>query len=162
MYKFYVSLDKDLNKDGTKDNMILKYKNSKFMVGIPLKNTTLISNSLFSNSNKPTIPKDAYYVISKKDLNNDEIKDFVLAIFKKNGELIVVIPLNRDKLMKYKNRDKLMKYKKGGNINNKDKDIVYIKDETDFTQHFKAGAGNTLGSMLSLLAIDTITSEFKG
>jgi hypothetical protein len=157
MYKFYVSLDKDLNKDGTKDNMILKYKDSEFMGGIPLKNTTLISNSLFSKSNKPKIPKNAYYVISKKDLNNDNIKDFVLAIFKKNGELIVVIPLNRDELMKYK---------KGGNINNKNeinhKDIVYIKDETDFNQHFKAGAGNTLGSMLSLLAIDKVISLFDG
>lgn len=152
---FYVSLDKDLNKDGTKDNMILKYKDSEFIAGIPLKNTTLISNSLFSKSKRPKISKNAYYVISKKDLNNDKVKDYVLAIFKKNGDLIVVIPINKEKLMKYKQEGGAAK------INNENTE-VHVKDKSDFFQYIKMGSGIKIGSMITEFAFETVKNVFSG
>tara|TARA_Y100000389_G_scaffold128022_2_gene125383 strand:+ start:8559 stop:9026 length:468 start_codon:yes stop_codon:yes gene_type:complete len=152
---YYVSLDKDLNKDGQKDNMLLKYdsKGKDFIVGLPIKNTHKVCECFFKS--KPNIPQNAYYVVSKKDLNGDKKKDYVVGVFKNNGDLLVLLPLDIEKIKK-KEGGATIKQKNPENQKNQ----VFIQNNTGFLQATKLGAGDHLGRIMMVGVTDALANAF--
>lgn len=147
MIHYYISYGNDINKDGVKEDMILKYNDTKFIVGMPLHPKNIDIQQLFKN--KPKIPKKHYVVFTHKDLNKDKVKDHIASFFTLKGAHIVSVALN------------FSTYKGGAQYVDNDKNIVYVKNETAFLQYVKAGAGHQLGSSLMQSAMEAVGSAFE-
>jgi ribosomal protein L23 len=147
MIHYYISYGNDINKDGMKEDMILKYNDTKFIVGMPLHGKNIDILQLFKN--KPKIPKKHYVVFTHKDLNKDKIKDHIASFFTLKGTHIVSVALN------------LSIHKGGAQYVDEKHNAVYVKNETDFSQYIKAGAGHQLGASLMQSAMDAVCSAFE-
>lgn len=162
MYSFYTILDQDLNKDGYVDNLIAKYNDTKFLGFIPMKKrVTKIDNELFITP--PKLPKNAIYYITKKDINRDGVKDYILSVFTNKGKLLFGVPLPTDGLIK-RGGDTDMGMIMGNDVNiqgltPKQREAVLvaqvenlkaqterIKDETGFLNRAKGSFADSAGS----------------
>jgi hypothetical protein len=146
MIHYYISYGNDINKDGVKEDMILKYNDTKFIVGMPLHPKNIDIQQLFKN--KPKIPKKHYVVFTHKDLNKDKVKDHIASFFTLKGTHIVSVALN-------------LSIHGGAQYVDENNNTIYMKDKTDFFQYIKAGAGHQFGASLMQSAMEAVGSAFE-
>ena len=167
MYNYFIIKNQDINKDKTKEDLILKYNNDKFICGLPLEKDFIDINKYFST--KPIIPTKYYAVYTKRDFNKDKVKDHVFHYFSMKGEYLLSIPFDFKKLnkkIKKHNENSLVggKAKKKKTTVNTEVNIeekpVYVvtKDETTMAQNFKSGIAWGAGRVL----IEGIANLFSG
>jgi len=163
MINYYIAMNQDINKDKKKEDLILKYRDDKFLVALPIKNFIEI-NKYFSSS--PKIPKKYKAVYTYRDYNKDKVKDHILHLFTLNGKYILSLPIN-----KYNPKNKIIDgYKNdkqpellGGYKNDKQPELqsIEFKDQTDFAQYIKQGAGLNFGFIISDALSDAFTNIFE-
>ena len=151
MINYYIAMNQDINKDKKKEDLILKYRDDKFLVALPIKNFIEI-NKYFSSS--PKIPKKYKAVYTYRDYNKDKVKDHILHLFTLNGKYILSLPIN-----KYNPKNKII----GGYKNDKQPELqsIEFKDQTDFAQYIKQGAGLNFGFIISDALSDAFTNMFE-
>lgn len=151
MINYYIAMNQDINKDKKKEDLILKYRDDKFLVALPIKNFIEI-NKYFSSS--PKIPKKYKAVYTYRDYNKDKVKDHILHLFTLNGKYILSLPIN-----KYNPKNKII----DGYKNDKQPELqsIEFKDQTDFAQYIKQGAGLNFGFIISDALSDAFTNIFE-
>ena len=90
--KYYIVKNQDINNDGRKEDLILKYRGDKFLGALPLKDYVDIDDYF---SKMPVIPQKYYVVYTFHDYNRDKIKDHIVHIFSgNNNNYILSVPIN--------------------------------------------------------------------
>ena len=80
MIRYYVVMNQDINKDKTKEDLILKYRDDKFLAALPLKNFLDIDKYF---SSPPKMPKKYNAVYTYRDYNKDKVtKNVIDSAFK--------------------------------------------------------------------------------
>ena len=160
MIKYYIVMNQDINKDKTKEDLILKYRGDKFLAALPLKNFLDIDKYF---SSPPKMPKKYNAVYTYRDYNKDKVKDHIMHLFTLKGKYILSLPINNLANKKYK--------KLGGRIANHPAmqkiiddqpqvHTVITKDETSFGQHIKMGFGAGGGAALSSNIVNSLWDAF--
>jgi hypothetical protein len=188
MIKYYIVMNQDINKDKTKEDLILKYRGDKFLAALPLKNFLDIDKYF---SSPPKMPKKYNAVYTYRDYNKDKVKDHIMHLFTLKGKYILSLPINNLATKKYK--------KLGGRIANHPAmqanhpamqanhpamqanhpamqanhpamqkiiddqpqvHTVITKDETSFGQHIKMGFGAGGGAALSSNIVNSLWDAF--
>jgi hypothetical protein len=90
--KYYIVRNQDINNDGRKEDLILKYRGDQFLGALPLKDYVDIDDYF---SKMPVIPQKYYVVYTFHDYNRDKIKDHIVHIFSgNNNNYILSVPIN--------------------------------------------------------------------
>ena len=90
--KYYIVKNQDINNDGLKEDLILKYRGDQFLGALPLKDYVDIDEYF---SKMPVIPQKYYVVYTFHDYNRDKVKDHIMHIFSGNSNnYILSIPIN--------------------------------------------------------------------
>jgi len=91
--KYYIVKNQDINNDGLKEDLILKYRGDQFLGALPLKDYVDIDEYF---SKMPVIPQKYYVVYTFHDYNRDKVKDHIMHIFSGNtNNYILSIPINK-------------------------------------------------------------------
>lgn len=178
MIKYYVVMNQDINKDKKKEDLILKYRDDKFLAALPLKNFLDITKYF---STPPKIPKKYNAVYTYRDYNKDKVKDHILHLFTLKGKYILSLPINNYKAKHIKKGGRqankkieelqkeimLLKQKYTANpymqkIVNEQPQVqtIVTKDETSFGQHVKMGVGVGGGATLSSNIVNSLWEAF--
>lgn len=167
MIKYYVVMNQDINKDKTKEDLILKYRDEKFLAALPLKNFLDIDKYF---SSPPKMPKKYNAVYTYRDYNKDKIKDHIIHLFTLKGKYILSLPINNLANKKYKKLS-------GGNANNEKRELqnsniqniindppqpqtIITKDDTEFSQILKTGVGVGAGAELGSALVNSMVEAF--
>ncbi len=178
MIKYYIMMNQDINKDNKKENLILKYRDNKFLAALPLKNFLDITKYF---STPPKIPKKYNAVYTYRDYNKDKVKDHILHLFTLKGKYLLSLPINNYKAKHIKKGGKqadkkieelqkeIILLKQNYNTNPYMQKIVkdqpqvqtiITKDETSFGQHVKMGIGAGGGAALSSNIVNSLWDAF--
>jgi hypothetical protein len=171
-------MNQDINKDNKKENLILKYRDNKFLAALPLKNFLDITKYF---STPPKIPKKYNAVYTYRDYNKDKVKDHILHLFTLKGKYLLSLPINNYKAKHIKKGGKqadkkieelqkeIILLKQNYNTNPYMQKIVkdqpqvqtiITKDETSFGQHVKMGIGAGGGAALSSNIVNSLWDAF--
>jgi len=178
MIKYYIIMNQDINKDNKKEDLILKYRDNKFLAALPLKNFLDITKYF---STPPKIPKKYNAVYTYRDYNKDKVKDHILHLFTLKGKYLLSLPINNYKAKHIKKGGKqddkkieelqkeIILLKQNYNMNPYMQKIVkdqpqvqtiITKDETSFGQHVKMGIGAGGGATLSSNIVNSLWDAF--
>jgi len=92
MIKYYIVRKQDINNDGRKEDLILKYRGEQFLGALPLKDYVDID---YYFTKMPVIPKKYYVIYTIHDYNRDKVKDHIVHIFSGNSNnYILSVPIN--------------------------------------------------------------------
>lgn len=90
--KYYIVKNQDINNDGLKEDLILKYRGDQFLGALPLKDYVDIDEYF---SKMPVIPQKYYVVYTFHDYNRDKVKDHIMHIFSGNtNNYMLSVPIN--------------------------------------------------------------------
>ena len=182
MIRYYVVMNQDINKDKTKEDLILKYRDDKFLAALPLKKFLDIDKYF---SSPPKMQKKYNAIYTYRDYNKDKVKDHIMHLFTLKGKYILSLPINNLANKKYKklggriankkiqelqNEINMMKQNMQTNnpamqkiINDQPQvHTVITKDETSFGQHVKMGFGAGGGAALSSNIVNSMWDAFFG
>jgi hypothetical protein len=154
MYKYYIVLNQNINKDKIKENLILRYKDDKFLVALPF-------NSNFTDIDKyflkaPKIPKKYYAVYTYYDYNKDKVKDHIIHIFNMKDKYILSLPIYENNFMK------------GGQYNPPYNQEYYqpqelhIVQRTSFSDNLQSGFGIGAGAAAGDAVMEGIANSIFG
>lgn len=125
--KYYIVKNQDINNDGLKEDLILKYRGDQFLGALPLKDYVDIDEYF---SKMPVIPQKYYVVYTFHDYNRDKIKDHIVHIFSGNtNNYILSVPIN-EFMKNAKAYDEYKRYYNNTNIYNE-----------ELSKHYRGGKG---------------------
>lgn len=115
--KYYIVKNQDINNDGRKEDLILKYRGDQFLGALPLKDYVDIDDYF---SKMPVIPQKYYVVYTFHDYNKDKVKDHIVHIFSGyTNNYILSVPIN-EFMKNAKAYDEYIKYNNNTNIYNEE------------------------------------------
>lgn len=170
-------MNEDINKDKKKENLILKYRDDKFLAGLPFKlplKKFLDIDKYFSTP--PKIPKKYNIVYTYRDYNKDKVKDNIIHIFTLKGKYIVSLPINNFNFKKIGGEEDpplpLHKVLPQNNVQPKNNDpsqnsnipqvnTIVTKDETSFGQYLRKAIASGLGNGIGYFVVGTVASSFS-
>lgn len=133
---------------------------------------TKVNNDLFKTP--PKIPKNAIFYITRKDINKDGVKDYILSVFTKKGKLLFGIKGGDANMYMANNnyidvngltpeqRDLVLK----AQIHNVNAQTAKINDETGFKNRFSGAfadsAGGSLPYLLGYGLVKGVSGLFSG
>jgi len=154
MYKYYIVLNQNINKDKIKENLILKYLDDKFLVALPFNSNFTDIDKYFSKA--PKIPKKYYTVYTYHDYNKDKVKDHIMHIFNMKDKYILSLPIYENNFMKGGQNNP--QYHQG----DYQPQVIHFKNESPLASNLQSGFGIGAGAAAGDAVMEGVTNSIFG